>query len=86
MNIYFEIVNFYIQSLCTGCLYINFELCYKYYNLLKFHNNIIQKKNKNKIKYFSYEPNFVIRYQINEIVDNFLKYDSDFQLSVNQLL
>ena len=58
--------------------FIHFEFCYKYNNLLKFSNTVIER-------YLSYRPDFVIRYQINEVIENFVENDKQFNKIIKPL-
>ena len=58
--------------------FIYFEFCNKYYNLMKFSTDIIER-------FVSFRPHFVIRYQINEVIDNFIENDKQFAENVNPL-
>ena len=58
--------------------FIHFEFCYKYYNLLIFSNTVIEK-------YLCFRPNFLIRYQINEVIEDFEENDKQFNQSLKPL-
>ena len=58
--------------------FIHFEMCYKYYSLLCFYNQIIER-------FLKFKPNFVIKYLINETIDNFEVNESDLRQTVYPL-
>ena len=66
---------FIFNLLIFGMIYLIFELCDRYYNLLDFSNKFIER-------YLKYEPNFEIRYQVLEVIKKFDENENDFKLIV----
>ena len=58
--------------------YINYELCLRYYSVLNFSIDFIAK-------FLSFRPDFVIRYQIDEVIEKFEENDQQFNQTVNPL-
>ena len=55
--------------------FIIYELCDKYYDLLEFSNQFIEK-------FLKYKPDFVIRYQVREVIQKFGENENVFNLIV----
>ena len=58
--------------------FIYIEFCDKYYNVLKFSINYIKK-------YFEFRPDFLLRHQIEEVIENFEENDKQFKQNVRPL-
>ena len=69
---------FYIIYWIYVTQFIYFETNYRYFNVLCFSNNIIKK-------FMKFRPNVVIRYQIDEVIENFKINDNQFNQFVKPL-
>ena len=69
------LTGFITLLLLFGLIYLNFELCDKYYNSLEFSNKFIEK-------YLKYEPNLEIKDQVLDVIEEFEENENDFKLIV----
>ena len=75
---HFALTGLYVVCWLFVIQFINFELRHKYYNVLKLSHDFIER-------YLSFRPNFLIRYQIDEVIDNFKKNIKQFNKTVDPL-
>ena len=72
---HFPLSGFIVLLFSFGLIYLIFELCEKYYNLLEFSNKFIGR-------YLRYEPNLEIKEKVLEVIENFEENENDFKLIV----
>ena len=75
LSYYFFLAIFYYLTMVFNFQFIIHDLCEQYYDLLEFSNQFIEW-------YLKYKPNFVIRYQVMEVIEKFKENENDFKLIV----
>ena len=58
--------------------FINFEICHKYYILLKFYDHGLSK-------YYKFRPSYLLKYKINEVMLKFKVNNNDFKQTIYPL-